>query len=59
MKQMDHFVLFSSAGLLLVPRSSSRKGQHRGYEAKQNKVEEMEMRQCKGLAREERITEKV
>lgn len=56
---MDHFVLFSSAGLLLVPRSSSRKGQHRGYEAKQNKVEEMEMRQCKGLAREERITEKV
>lgn len=52
-------MLFSSAGLLLVPRSSSRKGQQRGYEAKQNKVEEMEMRQCKGLAREERITEKV
>lgn len=48
-----------SAGLLHVPRSSSRKGQQRGYEAEQSKLEEMEMTQCRGLAREERITERV
>lgn len=59
MKQWVPFVLFSSPELLRVPRSSSRKGQERRYDAEQGMVEEKEMRQCRGLAREERITERV
>ena len=63
MKQRDHFVLFSSPGLLHVLSSvcsvSSRKGQQRGHDAERSTVEEMEMRQCRGLGREERITERL
>lgn len=52
-------MLFSSPGLLHVPGSSPKKGQQRGYDAEQSMVKEMEMRQCRGLAREEGITERV
>lgn len=39
--------------------SSFRKGQQSGYDADRSMVEEVEMRHCRRLAREERITERV